>query len=169
MTNNKMWSAAYACRHVETAVALAKGQILKEYGIEPETTAFRAERISDERGVVVKVSIPVAIIDYMQVLKASKVLAETEAQRVLDERLRHQARMQRRARRKEDARVIVSDNKVTHYGRNRRQYLAEVELEGARITASVIGVDLTPAQHAAFKAALTTALHEGIIAESEKK
>lgn len=163
MTN---WTKRYTCNWLETAYALAKGDIFKEYEVEVYPADMEAVVVGTG---VIEVRVRLGLIMEMQMCQAQQRLNESLAAHharfvAADEAKKHRAHLRSQA-----ARVIVSDTKVTHYGKDRRQYLAEVELDGARITAHVAGVNLTPAQHAAFKKALTTALHEGIIAESEKK
>lgn len=164
---NPTWTKYYGCRYAQTAIQLAKGDILKEYGVEPDTEAFSTNKRIVEQVATIKVTIPIRVIMEAQKTKAERELLEGLQRGAEQERLRRQGRARRAQRRREDARVVVSDSKITHYGRDRRQYLAEVELQGARITVSAIGVDLTPTQHRVFKERLAMALQDGIVAESE--
>lgn len=162
----KVWTGTYACKWPATAYALAAGEIKRDFDVEVGEGQMEATRVAYG---LVRVTVPMMEIMKAQIVKAQVNYTRTIETEIQQAKVRQQSAAIREARRREDARVIMSDSKVTHYGKDRRQYLGEVHLDGARITASVIGVNLTPTQHRVFKKALETALQEGIIAEGTQK
>lgn len=158
----KVWTGTYACKWPATAYALAAGEINRDFGIEVGEGQMEAARVAYG---LVRVTVPMTEIMKAQVAKAQVTYVKSIETQVQEFEAREQTEKQRTLHRRQDARVIVQDMVTRAYGRERRTYVAEVELDGARITVTAAGKDLTPKQHVAFKAALARAMQDGIVSE----